>query len=954
MPSSAVGGVRAGSLHTGTANGRQWAIATFEPAASAAPKVASTFQDGAATGVFSKGNGVWRLVRTGIYGCGDGLPATLRQAWHIADPSACSASAASQRAAAQRALAALPASARAAAARARTTAKSRAATTAGTTATAGARTTVKTAAAPATDPAGMGQTIAAIALSQVGIGANPVKNNFNSVDCDPYSSMVGGFSANSNGCGYDSTFNVENENETWCSDFNKWTWEQAGITEDINTINAGAVSYYTWATQHGQSPKIDTGTPRVGDSILFFSPGYFGRFADHVGVVTAVNPDGSIDMVNGDFAANPDIHVEYDPGITNLSAFAASVEGPGEQWAIVSPPATAQAPAPTGQLSGPSVAVAGSTGSFHASGAVAGSSVSAYYWTFGDSRTTNASGPDVSHAFSEPGTYTVALTITSAAGTAVTLNENVHVLAPSAAVVSAPDDGIWYDPLPVDQYTFTRSAGGLAVDSWNGGAWLQLSVPGDPSATGNLAALAYPDAGNASAMTPHAFYRAANGSLAETYQATSGWVTNDLPGKPVAGGGIVATNTTAVSGDPEVFFLDAAGSLDETSLSGSTWSTRTVIPGSDSPAVTPSSLSLTDTAAGPVLFADGPDGTIRVASRDGGTWSERGIPAKTTAGAPLAAVVTPAGKAAVAYTAPSGGLAEAAEAGATTADQWAVTALPGSPKSGSTLAATTYLLPSQIPASPGAFPDPYGSLTDSNDTEPLGTEAFYLTASGAPAVSYNDGTGWKTAMLPSAGGATGIAGATAFPFEEEPSNLFLSSASGALSEETTGARSGDPSGAWTSMTLPDTPSTWANRVILYAADPADAAAAQAAAQAAGLPASSVTTSFWTAWADTLDGGVYLVYAVGAPALRALYSNVCGWANPSGLPGNGTPFSYYIGQWNTPPGADYYVDATSDTAADTQSLATDDAYYALHGTLPPGVTSAPAAVGSPRVCSGSPS
>ncbi|MBO0821872.1 MAG: PKD domain-containing protein, partial [Nocardiopsaceae bacterium] len=627
-------------------------------------------------------------------------------------------------------------------------------------------------------------------------------------------------------------YNVRNENETWCSDFNKWVWERAGITEDINTINAGAVSYYQWATAHGQKPQPDTGTPRAGDSVLFFGKSSFPGFADHVGIVTAVHPDGSIDMVNGDFDGGPAVAVEYDRNIANLAAFAQQAENdPTEEWILVSPPSTAQAPAPTGQLIGPATAVAGAAGQFHASGSVAGSSVSAYYWTFGDNRTTNATGPDVTHAFTEPGTYTVSVTITSAAGTAVTVNHDVHVVAPSAAVASAPTDGIWYDPLPVEQYTFTRSGSGLAADEWNGGGWLREPVPGDPSATGNITTLAYPDPGNADVTTPHAFYRASGGALAQTFQTASGWVSEHLPGSPAAGAAITATNTTSttsISGDPEVFFIDRSGNLAETSRSGSTWSTRTAIPASELPGLVPSSLALADTASGPVLFAADPAGTIRVASptgdgwAGGASWTSRGIPAKTVfpqptgpdrppglpqpaspgrppgTGAPLAAFTTPDGHPAVVYasagnTGVGGGLAEATVTGS---GQVTVTKLPGRPKAGAALAATTYLLPSQVPATPGAFPGPYGSLTNSNATDPFGIEAFFMTASGAPAVSYDDGTGWKTAALPPVSGATGAAGATAFPFAEEPSNLFLSGPGG-LWEETTGARSGDPSGSWT-------------------------------------------------------------------------------------------------------------------------------------------------------------
>ncbi|MGH3171287.1 MAG: PKD domain-containing protein, partial [Trebonia sp.] len=619
LPASAVGGVRAGTLHTGTSGGHEWAIASFAPAKSVTSAQSVAFQDGAASGVFEKTGGAWHLVRSGSTVCGEGLPAALKTAWHITAPaSLCATSAASQHTAAQQALAALPVSARAAASAAD---KSLAAA-----ATAKTGATVP----PATDPADFGQTIAAIALSQVGHSDNPVVANFNGVDCDPYSTMVAGFSADSDGCGYDSGYNVENENETWCSDFAKWVWERSGITADIDTINAGAVSFYQWATENGQSPEPDTGTPQVGDAVLFFNKSSFPSFADHVGLVTAVHSDGSIDMVNGDFSGGPDISAQYDQDITNLATFAQqSEDDSAEEWVLVSPPTTAQAPAPTGQMTGPSVAVAGTTGHFHASGTVQGSSVDAYYWTFGDSRTTNASGPDVTHAFSEPGTYTVAVTITSAAGTAVTLHQNVHVVAPSAAVASAPDDGIWYDPLPVEQYTFTRSAGGLAEDAWNGGSWLQLSVPGDPSATGNITTLNYPDAANADNMTPHAFFRASDGSLAETYQATSGWVTQDLPGSPAAGGTIVATNTpggrsglvgwgsAAVNGDPEVFFVDKSGELAETWLSGSTWRTTALGGG---PVASPSSLALTDTVSGPVLFADGPAGTILTAA-GGRSWT---------------------------------------------------------------------------------------------------------------------------------------------------------------------------------------------------------------------------------------------------------------------------------------------------------------------------------------------
>jgi PKD repeat protein len=938
LPRADVGGVRASTLHVGSAAGRTWAIATFTPAKSVARKVAAGFQDGAATGVFTLTHGTWHLVQTGLYGCGAGLPAALKTAWHLGDPALCDQSPAAERAAAQRALATLPAPARAAAK-----------------AAAAARTAKTATAAPAgaTSTAGLAQRIAAIALNEVGVSDTPVVTNFNGVDCDPFSTMVAGFSADSDGCGYDTGFGVENENETWCSDFNKWVWQQAGVTADMNTLNAGAVSFYNWAVDQGQAPQIDTGTPQAGDSVLFFAPGNFPDYADHVGIITSVSSGGTIDMVNGDFSGGPDIQAQYDTGITSLTAFGEAVEGtPGEQWVLVTPPATAQQPSPVGHMAGPAVAVAGTTGSFHAFGTVpGGGSVTAYYWTFGDGRTTNATGAAVTHAFSEAGTYTVSVTITSSYGTIVTLERNVHVLAASSGVASVPYDGIWYDPLPILQDVFTRSAGGLAVDSWDGGSWLQLSVPGTPSATGNFATLAYPDTANADAMTPHAYYRAADGSLAETYLSSSGWVTAELPGTPAAGGTIVATTVQgdgeAGGGAPAVFFVDTAGNLAETVQGSGGWTTGAVLRGA--PPVSAASLTLTDTTSGPEIFAAGAAGTVSVFSSGRGRWFSSGVPARTAPGGSLAALTTPGGHAAVVYVnARGGGLAEATEAGP--AGPWSVTGLPGAPAAGSTLAATTYLLPSMIPSTPGSFPQPPGSTTPSSIAPPLGTEAFYLTASGSPAVTYNGGSGWQTAALP--GTASSISAASAYQVEEEPSNLFLSGPGG-LTEETTGARSGDPSGGWSSLTLPDTPATWADQIVLYAADPADAAAAQAAAAAAGLPATQVTTSFATAWADTLSGE-YLVIAVGSPAVSALYFDVCGWANPSALPAGSTPFFYDLGPLNTLPGADVFLNGASDTAADTQALATDLAYYALNGSLPAGVTTLPAAVAPPYACAGSPS
>jgi type IV secretory pathway TrbL component len=89
---TAIGGIRDGSLHTGTAGGRTWAIAAFSTADTAKAQEAVGLQD-ADTGVFVQTGSSWHLVSTGLYGCAVGLPAALKTAWGISAPSACTGSA---------------------------------------------------------------------------------------------------------------------------------------------------------------------------------------------------------------------------------------------------------------------------------------------------------------------------------------------------------------------------------------------------------------------------------------------------------------------------------------------------------------------------------------------------------------------------------------------------------------------------------------------------------------------------------------------------------------------------------------------------------------------------------------------------------------------------------------------------------------------------------------------
>jgi hypothetical protein len=411
-------------------------------------------------------------------------------------------------------------------------------------------------------------------------------------------------------------------------------------------------------------------------------------------------------------------------------------------------------------------------------------------------------------------------------------------------------------------------------------------------------------------MTPHAYYRSSAGTLAQTYLGPTGWVTQQLAGQPASGTAIVATTTPD---GPAVFYFTVGGQLAESAQHGSEWVTS-ALRGPTASDLT--SLALADTAGGgPELFYTAGDGSLIASSPAAGS---RRLAARAAAGSPLAAVTTPGGQASVFFTNRQGSLAEAS-----VAPRAAEQTLPARP-AGPWLDATTYLLPG-------------GGL---------GEEVFYLTAAGSPAVTYSGGQQWQTASLP--GPATALTGANAYQVAGQPSELFLQTAAGPAEETSAG-----PAGPWSVQALPDRPATFADTVVLYAATQSDYSAALGAAAAAGLPANQVTESFATAWDDTLSGS-YLVIAVGLPATDALYFNVCGWANPSGdIPGS-TPFYIAGGPLNQLPGPGAFEEAAAAQGSQTPPLATDLAYYATHGALPPGVTSLPPAAGPEYACSGQPS
>lgn len=85
--------------------------------------------------------------------------------------------------------------------------------------------------------------------------------------------------------------------EYWCADFVKWAWEQAGAITD--GLDAAAGSFYLYGDNQGTLHTEAGYSPSPGDAIVYDYAG--NGTAAHVGIVTAVNPDGSLETANGDF-----------------------------------------------------------------------------------------------------------------------------------------------------------------------------------------------------------------------------------------------------------------------------------------------------------------------------------------------------------------------------------------------------------------------------------------------------------------------------------------------------------------------------------------------------------------------------------------------------------------------------------------------------------------------------
>ena len=218
--------------------------------------------------------------------------------------------------------------------------------------------------------------------------------------------------------------------------------------------------------------KPGSGRPAVGDAVVFYPPGRVSRasVADHVGIVSSVNRDGTVNLVNGDFIGKTNVDVEYDANVS-LTRWAPGVWNKGEQWVLVAPSARAQHPSPVCCDHRPWPGRDGDVRQLPGTRSRArrlGHSVPVDV-----RRRRDRDRARLSHVFTSAEPQTVTMTATSSFGTVTTRTLNLAVVAPSAATASTPSNTVWYSTTPVDQLLFLPTAsGGLAAESWNGARWL--------------------------------------------------------------------------------------------------------------------------------------------------------------------------------------------------------------------------------------------------------------------------------------------------------------------------------------------------------------------------------------------------------------------------------------------------------------------------------------------------
>jgi len=99
----------------------------------------------------------------------------------------------------------------------------------------------------------------------------------------------------------------------WCADFASWCAAQAGIPLGENGEGFQSVgALWEWAEADGRAIPADEGAPAPGDLIVWGS--------DHVGLIEAVDPDGTIHTIEGN-SSDEVAQRTYGPGESGATGY---------------------------------------------------------------------------------------------------------------------------------------------------------------------------------------------------------------------------------------------------------------------------------------------------------------------------------------------------------------------------------------------------------------------------------------------------------------------------------------------------------------------------------------------------------------------------------------------------------------------------------------------------------
>jgi PKD repeat protein len=127
--------------------------------------------------------------------------------------------------------------------------------------------------------------------------------------------------------------------------------------------------------------------------------------------------------------------------------------------------------APTAIISAPNQGTAGRPLTFDGTHSAAGSGqIISFAWSFGDGASAN--GPVVTHAYAQPGTYTVILNVTNSNNLTATATQTITVgqaTQPPTAVINAPNQGTAGQPVAFDGSGSTPGSGQIVRYEWTFG-----------------------------------------------------------------------------------------------------------------------------------------------------------------------------------------------------------------------------------------------------------------------------------------------------------------------------------------------------------------------------------------------------------------------------------------------------------------------------------------------------